>query len=155
MGVPPDPEIDNQVRSLRKRQVAGSFEAKLWTRLGVGTYLWMVYAEVSMAGASRIVITAGSLVIGLACFWYLAPRHPSFGIFAGGDEINVGRFVLSFIATLRARNVLPDGKGQSAQDGLEATARERSRSGRTLCQSFKGGHVIRPPGGILAWLSRT
>jgi hypothetical protein len=46
------------------------------------------------------VLAACALAIGLGAFWYLVPRSPSFGMFAGDDQVNVGRFVLAFAATI-------------------------------------------------------
>jgi|GEM_PF-6900620 len=41
-----------------------------------------------------------SLIIGLAAYWYLAPRNPSFGMFEGVEGSSTFRFFSSFVATI-------------------------------------------------------
>ena len=48
----------------------------------------------------RFVIALVAVVVGLAGFWYLVPRAPSFGMFAVEGEINLTRAGLSFAATI-------------------------------------------------------
>jgi membrane protease YdiL (CAAX protease family) len=41
-----------------------------------------------------------AVIIGFVFFWYLIPRSSSFGMFAGPNEANLGRLVLTFATTI-------------------------------------------------------
>lgn len=53
-----------------------------------------------MRGILKVGGSGVAIVAGLAGFWYLMPRTPAFGMFAGEGDANLVRVALSFSATI-------------------------------------------------------
>jgi hypothetical protein len=53
-----------------------------------------------MSNVTKYVIAASAIVLGFVLFLYFVPRTTSFGMFAGPNEVNVGRLLLAFATTI-------------------------------------------------------